>query len=116
VTIIEIVCRALVGIQTLASSIASIKTSFAGAKLLDTHGVGKRSRTVYIGCTGIIVLVLVVIVLALVLVRAVGESFWLCRWQCTSRDAISLEAIIASANEAVLGCWRRGAGCVDMAC
>jgi hypothetical protein len=37
VTIVEIVSRALVSIQTLASSIASIKAILAGAEIIDTH-------------------------------------------------------------------------------
>jgi hypothetical protein len=67
VTIVEIVSRALVGIQTLASSTASIKASLAGADIVDTHGVDKRSRTVCIGCTGIIVLVLFLLLLLLLM-------------------------------------------------
>jgi hypothetical protein len=110
VTIVEIVSRALVGIQTLASSTASIKASLAGADIVDTHGVDKRSRTVCIGCTGIVALATVVVVVA------VDDSFRLGRWECTSRDAISLEIFIARANEAVLGCWRGRARGVDMAC
>jgi hypothetical protein len=107
VTIVEIVGRALVGIQTLASSTASIKASLAGADIVDTHGVDKRSRTVCIGCTGIVVLATVVVV---------DDSFRLGRLECTSRDAISLEILIARANDAVLGSWRGRARCVDMAC
>ena len=101
VTIVQIISRALICIHTLAFSIASIKAILAGAQTLDTNGVVKRRSTVCIGCTGNIV------------VLAVGHRFWLGRWEYTSCDAISFEIVIASANEAVVGC-RGSAGCVDM--
>jgi hypothetical protein len=116
VTIVEIVCRALVGIQTLASSTGSIKANLARADIVDTHRVDKRSLTVCIGCTAIILLVVVVVVVVVVAVFcAVEESFRLGRWECTRRDAISLKIFVARANEAILECWRGRTGGVDMA-
>jgi hypothetical protein len=105
VTIVQIIRRALDSIQTLTSSIASIKAIFAGAEILDTHWVDKISLTVFVGCTGVILVVVVV---------GNEESFWLSGWEGTSSDAISLEIVIARANDGFLGCWRGRAGCVDM--